>query len=254
MNDGAPAGEDIYDPAFVKGVFDRCSERYIAFSYLCSFGFTERWRRQCVEAMPPPSAASPVGYDLMAGTGEVWPHLLRRFPQTAGVTAVDISSGMHERAIERLHRHRAHKIKFVEDDVLASALPSGSADFVISTFGLKTFNEAQHERLAALVARVLKPGGVFAMIEASDPKGWALRPLYLFHLRRVLPIVERLFLRGAQDFAMIGTYSMNFGDASAVAGMLRRHGLEARYTRFFFGCATAVSGRKPLSGGAGENR
>jgi ubiquinone/menaquinone biosynthesis C-methylase UbiE len=254
VNDGArAAGENIYDPAFVKGVFDRCSERYIAFSYLCSFGFTERWRRQCVEAMPPPPAAAPVGYDLMAGTGEVWPHLLRRFPQTAAVTAVDISSGMHERAIERLHRHRAHKISFIEDDVLASALPNESADFVVSTFGLKTFNPAQHERLAALVARVLKPGGVFAMIEASDPKGWALRPLYLFHLRRVLPVVERLFLRGAQDFAMIGTYSMNFGDASGVAAMLRRHGLETRYTRFFFGCATAVSGRKPLPGGEGES-
>jgi ubiquinone/menaquinone biosynthesis C-methylase UbiE len=45
---------DIYDPKFVKGVFDRCSERYIAFSLICSFGFTERWRQQCVAAMPAP--------------------------------------------------------------------------------------------------------------------------------------------------------------------------------------------------------
>jgi ubiquinone/menaquinone biosynthesis C-methylase UbiE len=252
VSDGSPVATDIYDPAFVKGVFDRCSEKYIAFSFLCSFGFTERWRRQCVEAMPPPPSAAPVGYDLMAGTGEVWPHLLRRFPRIAAVTAVDISSGMHRRAMDRLHRHRAQRIRFIEDDVLASALPGESADFVIATFGLKTFNESQHERLAALVARVLKPGGVFAMIEASDPKGWALRPLYLLYLRRVLPMVERLFLRGAQDFAMIGTYSMNFGDASNLAEMLRRHGLETLYTRFFFGCATAVSGRKPPLRRAGE--
>lgn len=33
---------DIYDPDFVKGVFDRCSDRYITFSLICSFGFTER--------------------------------------------------------------------------------------------------------------------------------------------------------------------------------------------------------------------
>ena len=33
---------DIYDPKFVKGVFDRCSDRYIAFSLICSLGFTER--------------------------------------------------------------------------------------------------------------------------------------------------------------------------------------------------------------------
>lgn len=118
---------DIYDPAFVKEVFDRCSDRYIAFSWACSFGFTERWRRQCVAALPPlPAGAS--GYDIMAGTGEVWPHLLRRFPDISGITAVDISTGMHRRAMERLHRHRAHKIAFIEDDVLASDLPAGSAD------------------------------------------------------------------------------------------------------------------------------
>lgn len=152
---------------------------------------------------------------------------------------------MHRRAMQRLHAHRAHKIEFIEDDVLASELPSGSADFIVSTFGLKTFNPHQHAKFATLVARVLKPGGVFAMIEASDPKGWLLRPLYLFHLRAVLPLIERLFLRGAQDFAMIGTYSANFGDAAQFAEMLRGQGLEVTFHRFFFGCATGVSGRKP---------
>src|SRR6185503_7615537 len=46
------AMSDIYDPQFVKAVFDRCSDRYITFSLICSFGFTERWRQQCVAAMP----------------------------------------------------------------------------------------------------------------------------------------------------------------------------------------------------------
>ncbi len=235
---------NIYDPAFVKGVFDRCSERYIAFSYICSFGFTERWRKQCVAALPLPYTERLVGYDLMAGTGEVWPHFLSRFPQTHSITAVDISSGMHRRALDRLHSHRAHRIAFIEDDVLASALPDESADFIVSTFGLKTFDSGQHKRLAALIARVLKPGGVFSLIEASDPKGWALRPLYLFHLKVVLPIIERLWLRGASDFAMIGTYSTHFGDARAFAELLHGEGLEVEFRKFFFGCATGVTGRK----------
>jgi len=236
---------DIYDPKFVKGVFDRCSSTYIRFSWLCSFGFTERWRRQCVRALPLAAGAGPVGYDLMAGTGEIWPHLLRRHPEITAITAVDISSGMHRHAMERLHRHRTHKIEFIEDDVLESRLPAESADFIVSTFGLKTFTPAQHRRLAKLVAHTLKSGGAFSMIEASDPKGWWLRPLYLFHLKTMLPIVERLFLRGAEDFAMIGTYSTNFGDAAAFGEMLRAEGLEVRFTRYFFGCATGVSGTKP---------
>lgn len=197
--------------------------------------------------MPAPQTPQPKGYDLMAGTGEVWPHLLRRFPDIGAITAVDISSGMHRRAVERLHAHRAHKIAFIEDDVLASDLPDDSADFLVSTFGLKTFNREQHAKLARLVARCLKPGGAFCMIEASDPKGWWLRPLYLFHLKVVLPLVERTLLKGAQDFSMIGTYSTNFGDASAVADMLRAEGLDVEFKRFFFGCATAVAGRKPAA-------
>lgn len=237
--------EDIYDPAFVKGVFDRCSGDYIAFSWLCSFGFTERWRRQCVAALPTPPSKTPVGYDLMAGTGEVWPHLLKRFPDIASITAVDISEGMHRRALERLHKARSERISFICDDLLASGLPDGGADFIVSTFGLKTFNRDQQARLAGLVSRCLKPGGVFSLIEASDPKEWWLRGAYLFYLKRVLPVIERLFLRGADDFAMIGTYSTNFGDASDFGEMLRREGLEVTFARRFFGCASAVFGRKP---------
>ena len=240
----------IYDPNFVKGVFDRCSRRYIGFSYVCSFGFTERWRRQCVEAMPAPAGAPSAGYDLMAGTGEVWPHFLKRFPEISAITAVDISSGMHERAVARLHALRAHKIQFVEDDVFSSTLPDESADFVVSTFGLKTFNQAQQERLADLVARVLRPGGSFSFIEASDPAGWWLRPFYLFHLTVVLPLIERLLLRGAQDFAMIGNYCVAFRDASAFADMLRARGLNVSYRKYFFGCATGVAGMKTATRGA----
>ena len=235
---------NIYDPSFVKGVFDRCSGRYIAFSYACSFGFTERWRRQCVSSLSEPANSTPVVFDLMAGTGEVWPHLLKRWPQLSSITAIDISSGMHKLALERLHKHRAHKIDFIEDDVLESQLPENSADLLVSTFGLKTFNPEQHAKLARLVAKVLKPGGSFAFIEASDPKGWILRPLYRLHLRGLLPLVERLFLNGAQDFTMIGDYSENFGNASGFAEALRTEGLEVAYHRYFFGCATGVSGRK----------
>lgn len=238
---------DIYDPSFVKDVFDRCSGKYIAFSYVCSMGFTERWRRQCVALFNKNMPDHAMGYDLMAGTGEAWPHLLKRFPDIDQIQAVDISSGMHKRSLDRLHKLRAHKITHLEQDVLRTNLPPQSADFIVSTFGLKTFNTEQLEALAAQIAAALKPGGQFALIEASDPKGWWLRPLYLFHLKRVLPLIEKLFLGGAADFAMIGTYSTNFGDASAFGEMLAKKGLSVQFKRHFFGCATSVSGYRPAS-------
>ena len=244
MTDPHGPAPDIYDPAYVKDVFDRCSGRYIAFSYACSFGFTERWRRQCVAALPVPRSGLNLGYDLMAGTGEAWPHLLKRFPNLGAITAIDISTGMHEHAMARLHQHRAHKIAFIEDNIFDSQLPEQSADFLVSTFGLKTFNTSQQTDLARLVARVLKPGGTFSFIEASDPSGWAFRPLYRFHMTGVLPMVESLFLQGAQDFTMIGQYTANFGNARNFAAELEAAGLQTDYHEYFFGCASGVSGRK----------
>lgn len=244
MAEGTSGGDNIYDPAFVKGVFDRCSAAYRNWSNVASFGFIERWRRQCVEALPvQPSGAR--GLDLMAGTGEAWPHLFRAHPAIGGVAAVDLSEGMCRHAIQRLHRDRESRIDVIEADVLSADLADASADFVISTFGMKTFNRAQHRLFAQTLARVLKPGASFSIIEASDPRGWALRGLYMFYLRQVLPWVERLFLSGAQDFAMLGIYCTNFRDCSGLVEDMRAAGLDARLKRHFFGCATSVVGHKP---------
>ena len=251
---------DIYDPAHVAALFDRCSARYRRWSAVSSFGMIWLWRRQCVARLvgqrqigrlhkghvTPEATAAPHVVDLMAGTGEVWPHLLAALPR-ARITAIDISHGMHLDAVARLHGTRADKITHLEANALETDLPGGMADCVISTFGLKTFNADQQAILAAQVARLLRPGGSFALIEASDPVGWPLRPLYRAYLDRLLPLVERLFLNGAQDFSMIGTYTRNFGDCGGFAEALRREGLTVSFKRHFFGCATSVAGTKPIA-------
>lgn len=241
-----PDSHDIFEPAFVADLFDRCSGNYRWWSAIASFGFTYIWRRQCVGLLPKGAVENATAIDLMAGTGEAWPHLLRRFPDLGRITAIDISHRMHLDAVARLHPSRVDRITHIEANALETMLPSGVADLLISTFGLKTFNPEQQTVLAGQIARLLKQGGTFSLIEASDPQGWALRPLYRFYLDRVMPLVERLFLNGARDFSMIGSYTHHFGDCSHMARALRSHGLEVVLTHHFFGCATSVSGRKPL--------
>jgi demethylmenaquinone methyltransferase/2-methoxy-6-polyprenyl-1,4-benzoquinol methylase len=53
-----------------------------------------------------------------------------------------------------------------------------------------------------------------------------------------------LFLHGAQDFAMLGIYAREFEDCSHFALCLREEGLEVQFHKYFFGCATGVTGRK----------
>ncbi len=242
MNDQNP---DIYDPEFVADLFDRCSSSYRRWSSVSSFGFIALWRYQCVARLVLPANPNPVIVDLMAGTGEVWPYLLRRFPKLDTVSALDISHRMHLEAVDRLHGEYADRITHIEADALQTDLPTSYADLLVSTFGLKTFDRGQQAELAKQISRILKPGGSFALIEASDPKGWALRPLYRFYLDKLLPTVERYFLRGANDFSMIGTYTRNFGDCSEMAKALKAAGLEVTLKKHFFGCATSVAGTKP---------
>lgn len=242
----ATPSEGIYDPEYVAALFDRCSPSYRRWSALASFGMVRRWREACVRAIPPDTNPTGEFVDLMAGTGEVWPHLLRRFPELGRITAIDNSRRMHEEALRRLHASRADRVAHLKANVLDVELGEGSADCVLSTFGLKTFDAGQQARIADRVARLLRPGGTFSFIEASDPSGWRLRPLYRLYMDRCLPLVERVALRGARDFSMIGTYTREFGDCRGFAAALASHGLEVASYADFFGCATGVHGRKPV--------
>ncbi|MEP3640161.1 MAG: class I SAM-dependent methyltransferase [Paracoccaceae bacterium] len=249
--------DDIYDPAFVADLFDRCSSNYRMWSAVGSMGFIWLWRRQCVSRLPGQLVLSrhkgsdinkdtPQIIDLMAGTGEAWPHVLSVFPK-AMITAIDISKSMHEQAVNRLHTQISHRIEHRQANVLETDLPDASADIVMSTFGLKTLTHAQQSLLAKRIALILRPGGAFTLIEASDPKGWVLRPLYRLHLDFILPLIERLFLKGAQDFSMLGIYTRNFGDVTHFAEALRAEGLFVSQRSHFYGCASSVAGFKPVA-------
>jgi ubiquinone/menaquinone biosynthesis C-methylase UbiE len=236
---------DIHDPGYVAGVFDRCSNGYRRWSSIASFGFIWAWRRSCARSLPGLTGPAPHLLDLMAGTGEIWPHCLAAHPGIHRITAVDISRGMHDHAVERLHKMRSDKISHIQADVLTSTLPDGMADAIVSSFGLKTLSKPQQEVFAGQIARLLKPGGGFALVEAGDPVGWPLRPLYRLYLDSVLPRIERFFLNGAQDFAMLGIYTREFSNISHFAAALAHNGLTVTVKRHFFGCAWQVSGRKP---------
>jgi demethylmenaquinone methyltransferase/2-methoxy-6-polyprenyl-1,4-benzoquinol methylase len=130
-------------------------------------------------------------------------------------------------------------------DVLAIESESLRADVVVSSFGLKTFSAEQQERLAHKVAQILKPGGSYSFVEISVPPSRLLRPIYMFYLKRVIPLIGRLMLGDPSCYRMLGVYTEAFGNAHHFATYLRAAGLEARETSLFFGCATGVRGIKP---------
>jgi len=187
--------EDIHHPQYVADLFDRCAANYRITSAIASFGFVLRWRHQCIgQLRTVQPKETPVVYDLMAGTGEIWPYVIRQIATDARIVAVDISRVMHEHAVQKLHASRSEQIEHVQADVLEAEFPNSVADYVVSTFGLKTMNPAQLKRIAQVTAAMLKPGAQFTFIEASDPKGWMLRPFYRLYMDSVTVSDLQVFL------------------------------------------------------------
>ncbi len=230
---------DIYQPAFVMRLFDEMSRSYGIVNYVASFGFAERWRRQCASKLKLPAGAFVL--DLMSGMGELWPSLFKRKNGNIKVAAVELSHEMCKRSTQNTHRYQ---VSVLQADALALPIADGSVDAVVSAFGLKTFCPAQKQQLAREIARVLKPDGQFSLIEISLPKSTLLRLPYMFYVNSVIPLVGRLFMGNPDNYRMLGVYTERFGNSATTCQYLHEAGLEARFESYFFGCATGVSGRK----------
>lgn len=238
-----PTSEQLYDPRFVAGLFNEMSETYGTVNYLSSFGFTERWRRACVEGgqIYPGMRV----YDLMTGMGECWGFIAEALEGRGELVAVDISPVMCRRARERQSAFDGLPIEVIEGDVLENSLPDGSADSVVSAFGLKTFSEAQRRRLAFELARMLRPGGTFSLLEVSVPRSAIMRIPYMAYLTFGIPLLGRAFLGNPDNYRLLGVYTHRYGDSGTMVDYLREAGLEVSAVSHFFGCASSVRGVKP---------
>lgn len=233
---------DIYDVDFVEQLFDEMAGTYERVNYIASFGFSERWRRQFVRQV----AIRPdmVVYDLMCGMGECWEGVAPYLLGNGRILALDLSSVMLRGAEKEREKFPHLEIVLSKQNALANSLEDASADCLICGFGVKTFSDEQKEILAAEIKRILKPGGVFSLVEISVPNGRLLKALYMFYLKRVIPVVGRLFLGNPENYRMLGIYTAQFQNCRNLQAILGRHGLETRYHDYFFGCASGVSGFK----------
>lgn len=248
------AGPGAFAPDYVRTLFQEMAATYGVVNLVASLGFSHRWRQACVARL----AARPgwTVYDLMSGMGECWPLLARGLRGSGRIVGVDFCPAMCARADRVRGRLGAVPIELRCEDLLTTALPPASADGVVSSFGLKTFATADRARVAAAIARLLRPGGEFSLVEIAVPRAWLLRLPYLFYLSVVIPVIGLLFLGNPWCYRMLGVYTRAFGAGEGWEATLRAAGLEVRVERLFFGCATAFVGRrlKPETQGAAAPR
>nr|WP_103867273.1 class I SAM-dependent methyltransferase [Aquimarina sp. I32.4] len=97
--------------------------------------------------------------DLMTGMGECWKHILRKSNQKSSLISLDFSFKMTKRARKNKQKFTSFNITILEEDVFNNSIKSQTADYIVSGFGLKAFNDNQLQKLANEIDRILKPGG-----------------------------------------------------------------------------------------------
>ncbi len=232
----------IYEPKYVEKLFDNMSSSYSKMNYITSFGFSERWRRQCVEEIKMEKGKTVV--DLMTGMGECWKHILKKSDNDLKLIGLDFSTEMINRAEKNKLKFKNDNIEILKENVFNNSIANATADFVISGFGLKTFNDEQLEKLANEINRILKPKGKFSLIEVSVPKNKILKSFYMFYLKSIVPVFGKLFLGSPETYKMLGIYTEEFGNSKSVYQIFNRLEFEVEYVEYFYGCASGIKGRK----------
>ena len=180
-----------------QALFAPLGPTYDRYASLLSFGRDPRWRRFLVSRIP--ENAQRVA-DVACGTAAVSIELAQRVP-TRTVTGIDQSTDMLSAGYVRVAAAGlADRIELREGH--AESLPFGDAEFDALTFTYLLRYVDDPRATMAELARVIRPGGVIAMLEFAVPRGvW--RPLWELYVRVGLPAAGAVAGTGWRE---VGTF------------------------------------------------
>jgi demethylmenaquinone methyltransferase/2-methoxy-6-polyprenyl-1,4-benzoquinol methylase len=231
---------------WVRGMFGRVARRYDFLNHLLSMNLDRRWRARTVRRLRPilerPGARV---MDACCGTGDLL-LALRSVAGAANVLGSDFCRPMLDAARRKIER-RGFAAALIEADALALPLADGCLDLVTTAFGFR--NLANYKDGLREMRRVLKPGGVAAILEFSQPRTAVFAALYRLYSRRVLPLVGGALSGDPGAYAYLPESVSRFPDADELAAMMREAGFdEARFERMTGGIVALHTGVATLGG------
>jgi demethylmenaquinone methyltransferase / 2-methoxy-6-polyprenyl-1,4-benzoquinol methylase len=183
--------------AHARQLFAPLGPSYDRAAAVLSFGQDPRWRRFLVSRIPDDAARV---CDVATGTAAVAIELARRSP-SRHVVGVDQSAEMLAAGRDRVEdAGLASRIELREGRAEELPLEDASFDALTFTYLLRYVDDP--EATLRGLARVVRPGGVVAMLEFGLPRGvW--RPLWEVYVGGVLPAAGLAFGR---DWWSVGRF------------------------------------------------
>ncbi len=161
----------------VQAMFDTIAPRYDMVNRIMTFRLDVRWRRIAIDSLGLPEGATIL--DLATGTGDFCRELDERNYRSIGA---DFSFGMlaAARTAEPL----------VQGDGMSLPIKSGSVDGATCGFALRNFVDLQ--LVFEELARIVRPGGRIALLDASEPDNAIMRFGHGLYFGKVVPFIGGL--------------------------------------------------------------
>lgn len=174
-------------------MFDRIAPKYDPMNRIISMGLDQSWRRKLVKAMGDLTPDDEV-LDVATGTADVALRIARTHP-VKRVVGLDPSVNMLD-----IGRHKVtqatldERIELIEGD--AQAMPFEDNRFAAACIAFGIRNVPDRIKGLKDMTRVLRPGGVLAVLELNEPRGVWYAPFARFHIHHVVPLIGAIASRG----------------------------------------------------------
>jgi demethylmenaquinone methyltransferase / 2-methoxy-6-polyprenyl-1,4-benzoquinol methylase len=224
----------------VAQMFDTISGNYDGLNRVISFGIDVKWRKKVLKMV---SDKNPeMILDIATGTGDL--AILMTGTKAKKIIGLDISAGMLEVGRKKIaHKNLSDKIEMVLGDSENIPYADNTFDAITVAFGVRNFETL--EKGLAEILRVLKPNGIFVILETSVPVKTPYKQGYKFYSRYILPLIGKLFSKDNSAYQYLSDSASVFPFGEALNNILRKIGfIEVKALPQTMGVATIYSASK----------
>jgi demethylmenaquinone methyltransferase / 2-methoxy-6-polyprenyl-1,4-benzoquinol methylase len=224
----------------VAQMFDNISGNYDGLNRVISFGIDVKWRKKVLQLVADKKPKTVL--DIATGTGDL--AILMTGTSAEEIIGLDISAGMLEVGKKKIaERKLGSKIQMVLGDSENIPYPDNYFDAITVAFGVRNFETL--EKGLAEILRVLKPNGIFVILETSVPTKFPYKQGYAFHSKFILPLVGKLFSKDKAAYSYLSDSANEFPFGEALNNILRKIGfIEVEHLPQTFGVATIYHASK----------
>jgi len=224
----------------VAQMFDTISGNYDDLNRIISFGIDVKWRKKVLQLVSNKKPEKVL--DIATGTGDL--AILMTSTTANEIVGLDISAGMLEVGKNKIaQKNLSSKIEMVLGDSESIPYPDNYFDAITVAFGVRNFETL--EKGLAEILRVLKPKGIFVILETSVPTKFPYKQGYAFHSKVVLPLVGKLFSKDQSAYTYLSNSANEFPFGEVLNNILRKVGfIEVEHLPQTFGVATIYHASK----------